>query len=84
MADLDLGEIRRIKKATGTTVNDVVVALCTGAQTASFGGQTVSPTDVLIMYTYNGDANLSGNVDADDYFQTVLAQFNIEINIPPR
>jgi hypothetical protein len=23
---------------------------------------------VLVMYTYNGDANLSGNIDADDYF----------------
>lgn len=31
MADLDLDEIRRIKKATGTTVNDVVLAVAGGA-----------------------------------------------------
>ena len=23
----------------------------------------------MVMYTWNGDANLSGRVDADDYFQ---------------
>jgi len=36
--------------------------------TRTFGGATVSGTDTLVMYTYNGDANLSGKVDADDYF----------------
>jgi hypothetical protein len=33
-----------------------------------FGGQTVADTDVLVMYTYTGDADLSGAVNADDYF----------------
>jgi len=28
----------------------------------------VSPDDTLVRYTFNGDANLSGAVDADDYF----------------
>jgi autotransporter-associated beta strand protein len=37
--------------------------------TRTFGGQSVSPTDVLVMYTYTGDANLTGKIDADDYFQ---------------
>ncbi len=41
----------------------------TGAQTALFAGQTVTAADTLVMYTYNGDANLDGKVDADDYFQ---------------
>ncbi len=40
-----------------------------GAQTALFGGMTVTPTDTLVMYTYGGDANLDGKIDADDYFQ---------------
>ncbi len=31
LADLDLDEIREIKKATGSTVNDVVLTLCGGA-----------------------------------------------------
>jgi autotransporter-associated beta strand protein len=41
----------------------------TGGQTALFGGQTVTSTDTLVMYTWNGDTNLNGRVDADDYFQ---------------
>jgi hypothetical protein len=35
----------------------------------SFGGFFVSATDVLVMRTYNGDANLDGRVNADDYFR---------------
>jgi hypothetical protein len=33
----------------------------------TFEGQTVANTDVLVKYTYYGDANLSGAVDASDY-----------------
>jgi hypothetical protein len=36
--------------------------------TATFGGVDPADNNALVMYTYNGDANLSGNVDADDYF----------------
>jgi hypothetical protein len=35
----------------------------------SFGGMSVTSTDVLVMYTYTGDSNLTGKIDADDYFQ---------------
>ena len=41
----------------------------TGTQTATFAGQTVHATDTLVTYTYTGDANLDGKIDADDYFQ---------------
>jgi hypothetical protein len=34
---------------------------------SSFDGQTVSNTDVLVKYTYFGDANLDGMVDGSDY-----------------
>ena len=34
---------------------------------SSFEGQTVSSTDVLVKYTYYGDANLDGKVTAADY-----------------
>ena len=34
---------------------------------ATFDGVAVSATDVLVKYTYYGDANLSGTVDAADY-----------------
>ena len=38
-----------------------------GAQTGLFAGQTVDATTILVKYTYDGDANLDGRVDADDY-----------------
>lgn len=34
----------------------------------TFGGQSVVATDVLAKYTWNGDANIDGIVNADDYF----------------
>ncbi len=40
-----------------------------GAQTAVFNGQAVDATSVLIKFTYAGDANMDGRIDADDYFQ---------------
>ena len=33
------------------------------------GGSAILPALVSVMYTYDGDANLSGFVDADDYFR---------------
>jgi hypothetical protein len=33
----------------------------------SFDGQSVSPTDVIVKYTYFGDADLNGRVDANDF-----------------
>ena len=41
----------------------------TGGQTKVWQGQTVNGSAVLAMYTYAGDANLSGRIDADDYFE---------------
>jgi hypothetical protein len=38
------------------------------SQTATWQGITVDGSSVLIRRTYNGDANLDGAVDADDYF----------------
>jgi hypothetical protein len=34
---------------------------------SSFAGQSVNPTDTLIRYTYYGDANLDGKVNALDF-----------------
>jgi hypothetical protein len=39
------------------------------ATTATWQGQTVSPTSVLIKYTYIGDTDLSGTLSGDDYFR---------------
>src|SRR6185369_3745152 len=35
--------------------------------TAVFSGFTVDSTSVLVKYTYAGDANLDGTINADDY-----------------
>ena len=40
-----------------------------GGQSATFSGQTVDTTAVLVKYTYVPDANLSGRVDGDDFFR---------------
>ncbi len=39
-----------------------------GAQSATWHGQSVNATTVLAMYTYAGDADLSGDINGDDYF----------------
>ncbi len=40
-----------------------------GAIVSTFGGESVDNQDVLVKYTYQGDANLDGRIDAADYFQ---------------
>jgi hypothetical protein len=50
--------------ATGTQVTGVG-----SSATALWGGQIVFGSDTLIMYTYGGDANLSGAIDGDDFLQ---------------
>jgi hypothetical protein len=39
----------------------------TATETALWGGQTVTGSDTLVMYTYGGDANLDGKINIDDY-----------------
>ena len=51
--------------ATGLGVLDGAEYLSFG--NASFDGAAVSPTDVLVKYTWNGDANFDGRVTFDDY-----------------
>jgi hypothetical protein len=51
---------------SGITTLAVAAAGDVGIDT--FADQSVSPNDTLVMYTFNGDANLSGTLDADDYF----------------
>jgi hypothetical protein len=52
----------RLGTATASQIKGI-----SGVQTAIFDGQTVSPTDVVVKYTYAGDANLDGKVNIDDY-----------------
>jgi hypothetical protein len=39
----------------------------TGTALGLFDGQSPAITDVLVKYTYYGDANLDGKIDASDY-----------------
>jgi diacylglycerol O-acyltransferase len=48
MADLDLAEIRRIKKVTGTTVNDVVLCVAGGALRAYLEARDELPSSSLL------------------------------------
>jgi cytoskeletal protein CcmA (bactofilin family) len=37
------------------------------SQTATFAGQPVDSTAVLVKFTWGGDANLDGKINIDDY-----------------
>ncbi len=47
----------------------------------TFSGQPVTPDDILVKYTYVGDANLSGAVSFDDYVGMDNAFFGLIPNL---
>jgi hypothetical protein len=49
----------------GISANLTALGIATGL--SSFEGSVVAPTDILVKYSYYGDANLDGKVDASDY-----------------
>jgi hypothetical protein len=57
---------------SSTAANDPSFTTALGTASASdvgltsFDGESVSPADVLVKYTYYGDADLSGSVNGDD------------------
>jgi hypothetical protein len=59
--------------ATSGNYTSIGVALAsdvrpaTATATALWGGQTITGTDTLVMYTYGGDATLDGKINIDDY-----------------
>ena len=55
--------------ASPSILTTLAVAAASDTGKTTFGGLSVNGTDVLVMYTYTGDTNLSGRIDADDYFQ---------------
>src|SRR4029453_6784890 len=52
-----------------------------GSSYTTFSGQSVTPDDVLVKYTYVGDANLSGAVTFDDYVGMDNAFFGLIPNL---
>ena len=53
----------------GNTLTNIGIAKNSDLGYATFAGQSVNSTDVIVMYTYGGDANLDGAITGDDYFQ---------------
>src|SRR4051812_32882204 len=59
--------------AAGATYTTLGVALAsdvrptTATSTSTWGGQTITGGDTLVMYTYGGDATLDGKINIDDY-----------------
>ena len=51
-----------------TTTLAIATAGETGYAGGTFGGISVSATDVLVKYTWGGDADLNGELNGDDYF----------------
>jgi hypothetical protein len=52
-----------------------------GSAYATFSGQSVTPDDVLVKYTYTGDGNLDGAVTFDDYAAMDAAFFGTIPNL---
>ena len=59
---------------------DVITGL-PGTAYTSFGGVAVGPHDLLVKYTYIGDANLDGLVSFDDYVGMDNAFFGLIPNL---
>jgi len=59
----------------GPTIGTTTIGLSTGeavlfiapTQTGTFAGQTVTGASTIAMYTYAGDVNFDGLIDASDY-----------------
>jgi hypothetical protein len=53
---------------SGLTTLAVATADDIGRAGGPFGGINVSTTDIIIMYTWGGDADMNGELNGDDYF----------------
>jgi glucose/arabinose dehydrogenase len=53
--------------AQGLTGVGIITGAQTGRSGSTWGGYTIADGDVLLMYTYMGDCNFDGLVDASDY-----------------
>src|SRR5213079_376385 len=58
-------------QSSATSGNFTSIAVATAQQAGraggTFGSIPVAAGDVLVMYTYGGDANLDGKINIDDY-----------------
>jgi autotransporter-associated beta strand protein len=69
-----------ITSSTAAADPSHLTAVGVATNLTSFEGQTVLTSDVLVKYTYYGDANLDGHVDGSDYS---LIDYAYEFNQNP-
>ena len=50
-----------------STTHLTTLGVLQNSSASTFDGQMISPGDILVKYTYYGDANLDGKVDGSDY-----------------
>ena len=64
------GIVTSMTAATSGVLTTLAVAPASeiGYAGGTFGGQSVSAGDSLVMYTWGGDADLNGELNGDDYF----------------
>src|SRR5439155_25831264 len=79
------GIVTSQSSATGGNFTSIGIAtaqqvknLTNPGDTAVWGGQAVTGTDALVMYTYGGDANLDGKINVDDYGKI---DFNVGLGV---
>ena len=60
------GIVTSQSNATGGNLTTIGLVVAT-ATTPTLGGISVAESDVLVMYTYGGDATLDGKINIDDY-----------------
>jgi hypothetical protein len=53
--------------SSGTLLTTLAIASNADLEKEMFGDVTLAENDVLIMYTYTGDADLNGFIDGDDF-----------------
>jgi autotransporter-associated beta strand protein len=63
--------------AAASGVTSLGVVANSALNRSTFGGVSVGASDVLVMYTYAGDADLNGKLNGDDYFR-----IDSNINVP--
>jgi hypothetical protein len=74
---------QRLTSSLATPASATALGVLDGAEylalgNTSFGGVSVSPTDTLVKYTWNGDANFDGRVTFDDYVK-IDTGFNAQL-----
>ncbi len=63
------GRITTSQSSGASGLTTIAVAANSDLHKTTFGGESVGNSDVLVMYTYAGDADLTGNINGDDYFR---------------